>query len=157
MRRVLRSAYPSGDVQSKDWVLIDASSDSLGRLASKVALILRGKHKPTYTPSLDMGDFVVLYNVENLKVTGSKMLKKVYYDHSGYPGGLKERLFRHLLQKKPEDIIYRAVKGMLPKGRLGRQCIKKLKFCRGEDYSKYVAQCPLSLDAVFERRKEVCE
>lgn len=116
----------------------------LGRLASQVATILRGKHKPIYTPHVDTGDFVIIINADKVVLTGRKLDQKKYYHHSGYPGGIKETSYRTLLQKKPEFAVYEAVRLMLPKGPLGRQMLKKLRVYRGDDH-KHVAQQPETL------------
>jgi large subunit ribosomal protein L13 len=118
----------------RKWYLVDAEGKILGRLANRVAQILSGKDKPIYTPHLDVGDFVVVINAEKVKVTGGKEEKKVYYRHSGYPGGLKERTYEELLSKRPQDIIRKAVRGMLPKNKLGRQMLKKLKVYAGSKH-----------------------
>ena len=120
------TALRSQDIEQK-WYLIDCSNQTLGRLSVRVANILRGKTKPEYTPNADVGDFVVLINAKNIKVTGSKNENKIYYSHSGYPGGIKKINFKDLLEKDPEKVLRNAVKGMLPKNRLNRQIIKKLK------------------------------
>lgn len=132
-------AKPS-DIEKK-WYAIDATDLILGRLATEVASIVRGKHKPSYTPSVDVGDFVVIYNAEKVAVTGNKRTDKMYYRHSGYPGGLKEASFQQLINKKPEDVIMKAVKGMLPHNRLGRQLLKKVKVYAGESHP-HAAQNP---------------
>jgi len=111
----------------QEWFVVDAAGKTLGRLASEIAQILRGKHKPTYSPHLDCGDFVIVVNADKIHVTGQKLDKKIYYRHSGYPGGLKEVSLRRQLEKHPDRVITAAVKGMLPKNRLGRRMIKKLK------------------------------
>ena len=118
----------------RDWVLIDATDLVLGRVASEAAQILKGKRKPQYTPHVDTGDFVVIVNAEKIKVTGAKATAKVYYRHSGYPGGLKEETFAQAMAKHPERIIEHAVKGMLPKNTLGRAMGKKLKVYAGPDH-----------------------
>lgn len=125
----------------RDWYTIDASDMVLGRLATQIATLLRGKHKPTYTPHMDGGDFVVVTNCEQIKVTGRKAEQKVYRRHSGYPGGLKTVNFKTMLAKHPQRILYFAVKGMLPKGRLGRQQLKKLKIYAGPQHP-HAAQQP---------------
>lgn len=112
---------------TREWWLVDASSVPLGRLASEVACLLRGKHKPIFTPHLDIGDFVVVINAAQVKLTGNKLEKKLYYHHSGYIGGMKATDYATMLAKKPEFVIREAVRRMLPKGRLGRALIKKLK------------------------------
>ena len=115
------------DTIEKGWYLVDGEGKILGRLASKIATLLRGKDKPLFTPHLDTGDFVIVVNAKKINLTGRKWGDKVYYRHSGYPGGLKSITAKDLVQKKPEEIIRKAVKGMLPKNRLGRKLLKKLK------------------------------
>lgn len=115
----------------KEWWVIDASNLTLGRLASEIASVLRGKRKPIFTPNVDTGDFVVVVNAEKITVTGSKLTDKIYYQHSGYPGGLKSTTLEKLIQEKPENVIEKAVWGMLPKNSIGRQTIKKLKIYTG--------------------------
>ncbi|MBN1934656.1 MAG: 50S ribosomal protein L13 [Anaerolineae bacterium] len=127
------------DIQ-REWFVIDAKGETLGRLASKIAQLLRGKHKPTYTPYLDMGDFVVVINADKVAVSGRKMDQKIYYRHSGYMGGQKERNLREQLDRHPEDVIKLAVKGMLPRNRLGRQIIKKLKVYAGSEHPHQAQQ-----------------
>ncbi|MCL2525962.1 MAG: 50S ribosomal protein L13 [Coriobacteriia bacterium] len=122
-----------GEVQ-RDWVLVDATDMVLGRLATRVAEILKGKTKPQYTPHVDVGDFVVVINAEKIRLTGNKAADKNYYSHSGYPGGLKEVSFERMLEKHPERIIEKAVRGMLPKNTLGRQMGKKLKVYAGPEH-----------------------
>jgi len=128
----------------RNWVLVDAKDQVLGRLASKVAMIIRGKTKPTYSPNADTGDFVVVINAEQIKVTGKRELLKTYGHHSGYPGGLKVRSYEEVMTKKPEFIIENAVRGMLPKTRLGNQLIKKLKVYAGSEHP-HKAQKPESI------------
>ena len=111
----------------RKWFVVDAEGKTLGRLASEVASVLRGKHKPIYTPHVDTGDYVIIVNAEKVHVTGKKVQQKMYRHHTGFPGGLKEFTFEKMLERKPEDILKRAVKGMLPKGPLGRQMYTKLK------------------------------
>ncbi|MEW6616222.1 MAG: 50S ribosomal protein L13 [Thermodesulfobacteriota bacterium] len=118
----------------RKWYLIDANGKILGRLASEIAVRLRGKHNPIYTPHIDTGDFVIVINAEKVLLTGKKLKEKVYYRHSGYPGGLKSTTAEKLQQKKPEDLISLVVKGMLPKNSLGRSMIKKLKIYAGEEH-----------------------
>ena len=125
----------------RKWYVVDATDMTLGRLASEVAKVLRGKNKPIFTPHIDCGDNVIVINAEKIKVTGKKMDQKVYYHHSDYVGGLKEATLREKLAKKPEQVIELAVKGMLPKGPLGRQMFTKLHVYAGFDY-KYEAQKP---------------
>ncbi len=126
-----KTYYPSEGSIEKRWYLVNAEGKTLGRLASRIASILRGKHKPVYTPGMDTGDFVVVINAEKIRVTGKKLSDKVYYSHSGYPGGLKAITLGKLLAEKPEEAIRKAVWGMLPKGRLGRRMFKKLKVYSG--------------------------
>ncbi|HEY3309183.1 MAG TPA: 50S ribosomal protein L13 [Desulfuromonadaceae bacterium] len=118
----------------RDWYLVDAQDMVLGRLASQVANILRGKNKAIYTPSVDTGDFVIVVNAEKIALTGRKLSDKVYYNHSGFTGGLKEITAGKLLEKKPSDLIKRAVKGMLPKNKLSRHMLKKLKIYAGSSH-----------------------
>ena len=129
---------------SRNWYVIDATDITLGRLAAKVATILRGKHKPTFTPHVDCGDYVIVVNASKVNLTGNKLDAKVYYNHSGYPGGLRERTARTMKENYPEEMIERAVKGMLPKGRLGRQMYKKLFVYAGSEHP-HQAQKPVEL------------
>ncbi len=129
----------------RKWYVVDAEGQTLGRLASKVAMVLRGKNKPTYTPHVDCGDYVIVINAEKVDVTGKKRKEKIYKRHTGYPGGLKEMTFEQLQEKKPEEIINHAVRGMLPKGRLGRQMFKKLKVYAGSEHD-HKAQKPETLE-----------
>lgn len=129
----------------RDWFVVDATDKVLGRLATEIARRLRGKHKPEFTPHVDTGDFIVVVNVEKLRVTGGKAEKKVYYRHSGYPGGIYEDTFAKLQQRAPVRVLERAVKGMLPKGPLGYAMIKKLKVYAGGSHP-HVAQQPKSLE-----------
>ncbi len=128
----------------RKWYVVDAADYTLGRLASQVAAVLRGKNKPTYTPFLDCGDNVIVINAEKIKVTGKKLDQKIYYHHSDYVGGMKETTLREKLNKKPEEVIELAVKGMLPKGPLGRQMYTKLFVYAGPDH-KHAAQQPKEL------------
>lgn len=125
----------------KDWYLIDAEGQILGRLASEIARRLRGKHKPIYTPYVDAGDFVIVVNAGKVSLTGKKMSDKIYYHHSGYPGGLRETSAGKMLQDNPEKVLLFAVRGMLPKNSLGRKMLKKLKIYTGNDHP-HEAQCP---------------
>ena len=125
----------------RDWLVIDADGLTLGRLASEIALRLRGKHKPEYTPFLDTGDYVIVINASKVKVTGNKATDKMYYHHTGFPGGIKSESFEKLLARKPEDVIENAVRGMLPKGPLGRAMFRKLKVYAGETHN-HAAQQP---------------
>jgi len=129
---------------NRKWYVVDAEGKSLGRVASKVATILRGKHKATFTPNTDCGDFVIVINAEKVNLTGNKLDAKMYYNHSGYPGGLRERSARTMRENYPTEMIERAVKGMLPKGRLGRQMGKKLFVYAGSEH-KHEAQKPVEL------------
>lgn len=123
-----------GDIQ-REWLLVDAENLVLGRVAAQVASILRGKHKPQFTPHVDCGDYVVIVNAEKIRVTGSKELDKAWYSYSGYPGGLKTESWKQAMAKHPERIIERAVKGMLPKNTLGRDELKKLKVFAGPEHT----------------------
>ena len=129
----------------RDWFVIDADGKTLGRLASEVALRLRGKHKPTYTPHVDTGDYMVIVNAEKIRVTGNKAKNKMYYRHTGYVGNLKEASLGKMLDDKPERVIELAVKGMLPKGPLGREMYRKLKVYAGPEHNHH-AQQPLALE-----------
>jgi large subunit ribosomal protein L13 len=124
----------------RSWWVVDAADQTLGRLATRIATLLEGKHKPTYSPHLDTGDHVVVINAARIKVTGNKLVQKKYYRHSGYPGGLKEESLQALLGRKPELVIERAVKGMLPQNRIGRAMIKKLKVYGGADHPHQAQQ-----------------
>ena len=126
----------------RDWYVIDAEGVNLGRLATRVADVLRGKHKPTFTPNVDCGDFVIVVNASKINLTGNKLNDKMYYNHSGYTGGLRERTAREMREKYPVEMLERAVKGMLPKGRLGRQMYKKL-FVYAESEHPHMAQKPV--------------
>ena len=132
------------DVQ-REWYVVDAAGQTLGRLATRVATMLRGKHKPIFSPSVDTGDYIVIVNADKIHVTGRKMDQKIYYRHSRYPGGLREITLRNLLHKHPTRVIEYAVRGMLPKNRLGRQMIKKLKVYAGPNHP-HEAQQPQSLE-----------
>ena len=129
----------------RKWYVVDAEGKTLGRLASEVANVLRGKNKPTYTPHIDTGDYVIVVNAEKIQVTGKKLDQKIYYHHSEYVGGMKEATLREMMQKKPEFVITHAVKGMLPKGPLGRQMLKKLHVYAGPEHN-HAAQKPETLD-----------
>jgi len=129
-----------GDIDRK-WYVVDAKDVVLGKLATKVATYLRGKNKPVFTPNVDTGDFIIVINADKIKLTGNKVSDKVYYHHSGYIGGIKAQTAKELLEKKPERIIEKAVWGMLPKNRLGRAMIKKLKVYRGAEHP-HQAQTP---------------
>ncbi|MBT1443890.1 50S ribosomal protein L13 [Shewanella sp. JM162201] len=130
---------------SRDWYVVDAEGKTLGRIATEIARRLRGKHKPEYTPHVDTGDYIIVINAEKVTVTGNKAAGKMYYSHSGFPGGIKEINFEKLQAHKPEMIIEKAVKGMLPKGPLGRDMFRKLKVYAGAEHN-HAAQQPQVLD-----------
>jgi large subunit ribosomal protein L13 len=129
---------------ARDWYVVDAEGKTLGRLATAIADTLRGKNKPQYTPHVDTGDFVVVVNAEKITVTGKKLDEKIYYRHSGYPGGLKERTLRDQLERRPTEVLRKAVRGMLPRNRLARQQITKLKIYAGPEHP-HDAQAPKPL------------
>ena len=129
----------------RDWYVVDAAGKTLGRLAAEVALRLRGKHKPEFTPHVDTGDYIVVVNAEKVAVTGNKAAKKIYYSHTEYPGGIKDISFEKLIEKAPERALQSAVKGMLPKGPLGREMFRKLKIYAGSEHP-HTAQQPQTLD-----------
>ena len=140
----MKSFMASPATIERKWYVVDATDMTLGRLASEVAKVLRGKNKPTFTPHIDTGDYVIVVNAEKIKVTGKKLDQKVYYHHSEYVGGMKETTVREMLAKKPEKVIELAVKGMLPKGPLGREMYTKLYVYAGPDH-KHQAQKPETL------------
>ena len=144
----MKSFMASPSNIERKWYVVDATGHTLGRLSSEIASILRGKNKPTFTPHIDTGDYVVVVNADQIKVTGKKMAQKIYYHHSDYVGGMKEQTLAEKLAKKPEDVIYLAVKGMLPKGPLGRQMIKKLHVYAGPEH-KQQAQKPEALEIKY--------
>ena len=129
----------------RDWFVVDAEGKTLGRLATQIASRLRGKHKPEYTPHVDTGDYIVVVNCEKITVTGNKAKGKIYYSHTGFIGGIKEISFEKLIAKKPEMVLEKAVKGMLPRGPLGREMFRKLKVYAGAEH-KHAAQQPQVLD-----------
>ena len=141
----MKTYMANSETVERKWYVVDAKGKTLGRLASEIAKILRGKNKPTYTPHVDTGDYVIVINAEKVEVTGKKADKKMYRWHSGYPSGLKERTFNEKIEKKPTEVIYRAVKGMLPHNRLGRKMIKKLKVYAGPVH-QHEAQKPELLE-----------
>ncbi len=141
----MRTYTPKPEDIERRWYVVDAQGKTLGRLASEIARILRGKHKPIFSPHMDTGDFVIVINAEKVHVTGRKLTQKFYYRHSGYPGGLKAISLRDQLKKHPERVIQHAVRGMLPKNRLGRKMIKKLKVYAGPEHP-HKAQKPEPLD-----------
>ena len=132
---------PSASSVERKWYVVDASQYTLGRLTSQVASVLRGKNKPEYTPNLDLGDYVIVINAEKVKLTGKKLDQKIYYNHSEYVGGMKETTLREMMAKKPEQVIEHAVKGMLPKGPLGREMYTKLHVYAGPEHA-HAAQKP---------------
>jgi len=131
--------------RQRDWLVVDATGQTLGRLATRIATALRGKHKPEYTPHVDTGDFVIVVNAEKISVTGNKLADKKYYRHSGYPGGLKVRTLAEQLDRRPEEVIRHAVKGMLPRNRLARKQITKLKVYAGPEHP-HIAQKPQTME-----------
>jgi len=144
-----KTSVPSSNSIDRQWFLVDAENQTLGRLATEVASVLRGKTKPNFTPHLDTGDFVIVVNAEKIKVTGKKSDKKLYRRHSGRPGGLKVENFNSLQARIPERIVEKAIKGMLPHTRLGRQLFKKLKVYKGSDHP-HAAQEPQKLNLNYE-------
>ena len=137
----MKTYYAKPNEVEREWVLIDATDQVLGRVAAKAAHILKGKHKPQYTPHVDTGDFVIIINADKIRVTGKKATDKVYYHHTGYPGGLKSETFNEAMAKHPERVIEHAVKGMLPKNTLGRKMGMKLKVYAGPEHP-HMAQKP---------------
>jgi large subunit ribosomal protein L13 len=131
--------------RERNWVVVDATGKTLGRLATEIANTLRGKRKPQYTPHCDVGDFVIVVNAEKVSVTGNKRQEKRYYRHSGFPGGLRSRTFEEMIARRPEEVLRLAVKGMLPRNRLGRQQLRKLKIYAGPDHP-HQAQQPAPLE-----------
>jgi large subunit ribosomal protein L13 len=131
--------------RQRDWYVVDASGKTLGRLATQIADMLRGKRKPEYTPHLDVGDFVIVVNAEKISVTGNKLAAKRYYRHSGYPGGLRSRTLQEMLDRRPEEVIRKAVRGMLPRNRLGRKQLTKLKVYAGPEHP-HAAQKPETME-----------
>ena len=131
--------------RERNWLVVDATGQTLGRLATQIATALRGKTKPEYTPHVDTGDFVVVVNAEKISVTGNKRADKRYYRHTGYPGGIKERTLEEMLRRRPEEVIRLAVKGMLPRTRLGRKQLTKLKVYAGPEHP-HVAQKPTPME-----------
>ena len=140
----MKSYMASPATIERKWYVVDATGYTLGRLSSEIAKVLRGKNKPTYTPHIDTGDYVIVVNAENIKVTGKKLDQKIYYNHSHYVGGMRETTLREMMNKKPERVIELAVKGMLPKGPLGREMIKKLHVYAGAEHA-HTAQKPETL------------
>lgn len=140
----MKTVVPNVDNIERKWYIIDAQDQILGRLASQIATLLRGKHKPEYTPHLDLGDHVVIINADKIKVTGRKLSNKFYTRYTGFPGGLRTSSFEKLMHERPERVLFHAVKGMLPKNRLGRKMIKKLRVYAGPDHP-HQAQQPEAL------------
>ncbi|RPI91929.1 MAG: 50S ribosomal protein L13 [Chloroflexi bacterium] len=130
----IKTYTPKPEDIQREWLVVDAKGQTLGRLASQIAHLLRGKHKPMFSPHMDVGDFVIVINCEKVRVTGRKLDQERYYWHSGYPGGIKSRTMREQLDRFPERVIEAAVRGMLPKNKLGRQMIKKLKIYAGDSH-----------------------
>jgi large subunit ribosomal protein L13 len=139
-----RKTFQANDTYVHEWYVCDVEGLTLGRAATKIASVLRGKHKPSYTPHVDAGDFVVVINADKVKLTGNKWSDKLYYDHSQFPGGLKPKSAEQLIKKHPTDLVKRAVWGMLPKGPLGRRLYKKLKVYAGKEHP-HAAQQPKAL------------
>jgi large subunit ribosomal protein L13 len=131
--------------RERNWLVVDANGKTLGRLATQIADTLRGKRKPQYTPHCDVGDFVIVVNAEKVSVTGNKRQEKRYYRHSGFPGGLRSRTFEEMIQRRPEEVLRLAVKGMLPRNRLGRQQLRKLKIYAGPEHP-HQAQQPAQME-----------
>ena len=142
---MMKTTHAKKEEVTRDWYLVDAENKILGRLACGIAHRLRGKHKAIFAPYMDTGDFVIVVNAEKISLTGKKLTDKVYYHHSGYPGGIKAITAGKLLKEKPEEVLRTAVKGMLPKNTLGRAMLKKLKIYAGGDHP-HEAQCPRILD-----------
>lgn len=143
--QIQKTHFTTPDEIERKWFVVDVQGKTLGRVASEIAQILRGKHKPSFVPNLDVGDFVVVVNCEKIHVTGRRLDQKLYYRHSGYPGGLYHRTLREMLQRTPERVIRFAVKGMLPKGPLGRDMLRKLKVYAGSEHP-HAAQQPEVLE-----------
>ena len=138
-------SFKQSDIE-QSWILVDAKDKTLGRLASTLASRLRGKHRPEYTPNADLGDYIVVINANKINVTGDKLNQKNYFKHSGYPGGIKSRSLDEVIKNSPEDVIRMAVKGMLPKNKLGKKMLTKLKIYKDNDHP-HQAQNPSTLDA----------
>ncbi len=139
-----KTYYPRSEDLQRDWLIVDANGENLGRLASRIARALMGKDKPAYTPGVDGGDFVIVVNAEKIAVTGNKLDEKIYYRHSGYPGGLKQITLREQLERFPDRVLIAAVKGMLPRNRLGRKQLRKMRVYAGPDHP-HAAQQPKPL------------
>lgn len=141
----IRTYTPRASEIDRRWYIVDAEGQTLGRLATQIATVLRGKHKPTYTPNMDVGDYVIVVNAEKIHVTGGKREKKLYYRHSGYPGGFRQTVFKDMIEKHPERVIEKAVKGMVPRTSLGAQQLRKLKVYAGPNHP-HGSQQPTTLD-----------
>lgn len=141
----MKTYSAKNETAQRDWYVVDAADKILGRLASDIASRLRGKHKPEYTPHVDTGDYIVVVNCEKIRVTGKKASDKIYYHHTGYPGGIKGISFEKLIEKAPQRVLEKAVKGMLPRGPLGREMFRKLKVYAGADHP-HTAQQPQQLN-----------
>jgi large subunit ribosomal protein L13 len=141
----VKTFVPKPGSVEREWLIVDAEGQTLGRLASQVAAVLRGKHKPQFSPAVDVGDFVIVVNAEKIRVTGRKLLQKKYYRHSGYPGGLSEITLADQLERHPTRVVKAAVRGMLPRNRLGRRMVKKLKVYAGPEHP-HQAQQPKPLE-----------
>lgn len=148
----MRTYTPSASEITRDWYVVDAEDLVLGRMATEVARILRGKHKPTFTPNLDTGDHVIIVNADKVVLTSNKAERKILYRHSGYPGGIKSRTYAEALERRPADAVRRTVRGMLPKNRLGRQMLSKLKVYAGPTHP-HSAQQPQPLDLAHARAR----
>ena len=140
--------YPKADEIQRDWVVVDANDQTLGRLATQISTVMLGKHKPGFTPGVEMGDYVIVVNASHIRVTGNKLDDKMYHRHTGYPGGLKSVNLRDLLAKNPERVIEKAVWGMLPHNRMGRSLMKKLRVYAGPDHP-HAAQEPRPIEEVL--------
>ena len=141
----MKTYVANSETRERNWLVVDANGQTLGRLATQIADALRGKRKPEYTPHVDTGDFVVVINAEKIRVTGKKMEQKRYWRHSGYPGGIKSRTLAEMLDRRPEEVIRKAVKGMLPRNRLARKQLTKLKVYAGPDHP-HAAQKPQPME-----------
>jgi large subunit ribosomal protein L13 len=139
--RPMKTYQATANDRERNWLVVDAEGRTLGRLATQIAEVLRGKGKPTYTPHVDVGDFVIVVNAEKIAVTGNKLEAKRYWRHSGYPGGIRSRTLGEMLERRPEEVIRRAVRGMLPRNRLGRAQLRKLKVYAGPEHP-HAAQKP---------------
>jgi large subunit ribosomal protein L13 len=141
----MKTFVANPETRQRDWFVVDAEGKTLGRLATRIADTLRGKHKPEYTPHIDTGDFVIVVNAEKVAVTGNKLRDKRYWRHSGYPGGIRSRTLGEMLERRPEEVIRKAVRGMLPRNRLARKQLTKLKIYAGPDHP-HAAQQPTEME-----------